>query len=194
MKRVLSLFLLLITLPGISVLSANQDTDKGTPVPFTELDPNRPGPRRSLKVNSGILDPLRVVIRDRDDWVEMWKLLSSKQFPRPPLPEIDFSREMLIVVAMGQRSTGGYDIIVDGVYERDKKLEVEVKTTSPGRLCGVTGALTEPADVVRVQKSDYPVVFRETSFTRECKSVGRRFTFPVLPITIHTLCSRSSAA
>ena len=81
---------------------------------------------------------------------------------------------------------------MDGVYERDKKLEVEIKTTWQVVWCDWT--LTEPADVVRVQKSDYPVVFRETNVTRECKSVGRRFTFPVLPITIHTLCSRSSAA
>ena len=169
MKRVLSLSLLLLACAGISVLSANQNIDKGTPVPFTELDPNRPGPRRSLVINSGILDPLRVVIRDRDDWLETWKLISIPRFPRPPLPEIDFSREMLIVVAMGQRNTGGYDVIVDGVYERDKKLEVDVKSTSPGRRCGVTGALTEPVDVVRVQKSDYPVVFRETNVTRECK-------------------------
>jgi PrcB C-terminal len=169
MKRVLSLLLLLVAFAGVTVLNANQDSDKGTPVPFTELDPKRPGPRRSLKVNSGILDPLRVVVRDRDAWLKMWKLLSSKQFPRPPLPEIDFSREMLIVVGMGERNSGGYDIIVDGVYERDKKLEVDVKSTSPGRACGVPGSITEPADVVRVQKSDYPVVFRETNVTRECK-------------------------
>jgi hypothetical protein len=138
-------------------------------VPFTEIDPKRPGPRRSLKFNSGILDPVRVVIRDRDAWLEMWRLLSSKQFPQPPLPEIGFSREMLIVVAMGQRNTVGFDIIVDGVYERGKKLEVDVKSTSPGRACGVPGSLTEPVDVVRGQKSDYPVVFRETNVTRECK-------------------------
>ena len=76
MRRVLSLLLLLVAFAGVSV-PGNQHTDKGTPVPFNELDPNRPGPRRSLKVNSGILDPLRIVIRDRDAWLEMWKLLFS---------------------------------------------------------------------------------------------------------------------
>ena len=167
MKRVLSLLLLLITFAGVTVLNANQD--KGTPVPFTELDPQRTGPRRSLVINSGIPDPLRIVIRDRDTWVELWKKLSSVSFPRPPVPEIDFSREMLIVVAMGQRNTGGFDIIVDGVYERDKKLGVDVKSTSPGRACGVFATLTAPVDIVRLQKSDYPVVFRETNVTRECK-------------------------
>ena len=169
MKRVLSLFLLLVAFAGSSVLTANQKSNKeGTPVPFTELDPKRPGPRRSFAHSSGILKPLRVVIRDRDAWLELWKQLSSQQSPPPPLPEIDFSREMLIVVAMGQRNTGGFGIIVDGVYKRYKKLEVVVKSISPGNNCMTTQALTQPVDIVRVQKSDYSVVFRETDVTNDC--------------------------
>ena len=108
------------------------------------------------------------MIRDRDAWLELWKQLSSRQFRPPPLPEIDFSREMLIVVAMGERNTGGFSIIVDGVYERDKKLEVVVKSTSPGKNCMLSQAFTQPVDIIRVQKSDYPVVFRETNVSNDC--------------------------
>ena len=169
MKRVLSLFLFLVALAGISVLNANQETNKdGTPLPFTQLDPNRRGPRRAFAHYSGIVKPLLVVIRDREAWLEFWKQLSSRQQPPPPLPDIDFLREMLIVVSMGQRNTGGFDITVDGVYERDKKLEVVVKNISPGPNCGTTQAFTQPVDIVRVQKSDYSVVFRETDVTNDC--------------------------
>ena len=166
MKRVLSLFLFLVALAGISVLNANQDTkNEGTPVPFTQLDPKRPGLFAS---NSGISKPLRVVIRDREAWLKLWKQIASQQQPSPPPPDIDFSREMLIVVAMGQRNTGGFGIIVDGVYKRDKKLEVVVKSTSPGNNCMTTQALTQPVDIVRVQKSDYSVVFREIDVRNDC--------------------------
>src|SRR5262245_26021158 len=123
MKYSLPLFLLFFAFAGLSVLNANQDTNKeGTPVPFTDLDPKQPGPRRAFSYNSGISKPLRVVIRDRDEWMEVWKQITNLQRPQPAAPDIDFSREMLIVVAMGQRSSGGFAIIVDGVYERDKKL------------------------------------------------------------------------
>ena len=164
MKRVLSLFLFLITLAGVTVLNANQETDKGTPVHFTELDPKRPGPT----INSGIVKPLRVVVRDRDAWLEMWKQHSSRQLPPPPAPEIDFSREMLILVAHGQTSTGGFQVMVDGIYERDNKLEVVVKSTAPGKRCMVTQALTQPVHIVRLQQSDRSVVFRETNETKNC--------------------------
>lgn len=169
MKRVLSLFLLLAAFAGASVLSANQYTkQEGKPVPFTELDPKRSGPRRPLTTNSGIVKPLRVVIRDREAWLELWKDFSGPQ-PKPaPAPEIDFSREMLIVVAMGQTSSGGFMIMVDGVYERDNKLEVVVKSTGPGANCMTTQALTQPVDIVRLRKSDHEVVFRETSITNDC--------------------------
>ncbi len=62
---------------------------------------------------------------------------------------------------MGQRSSGGFHIIVDGIYERDNKLEVVVKNSLPGKNCLVTTALTEPVDIVRLQKSDLSIVFRE---------------------------------
>lgn len=169
MKRVLSLFLLLVAFAAFSVLNANQTTQQeGTPVPFTELDPKRPGPRRAFAHYGGIVKPLRVVIRDGDAWRELWKEFTSRQKPAPPLPEIDFSREMLIVAAMGERNMGGFQIIVDGVYERDKKLEVVVKSTSPGKNCMLTQAFTQPVDIVRVKKSDHSVVFREINVINEC--------------------------
>jgi hypothetical protein len=109
---------------------------------------------------------MRVVIRDQEAWLKLWKEFSHGQ--ATPAPEIDFSREMLIVVAMGQASTGGFSIMVDGVYERDNKLEVVVKSEGPGRNCMTTQALTQPVDIVRVPKSDRSVVFREVSVSHDC--------------------------
>ena len=149
-------------------MHANQNTDKGTPVPVRELDPKRTGPRRPLTTYSGIVKRLRVVIRDQDEWRELWKELFSRQQPVPSLPDIDFSREMLIVVAMGEVNTGGFTIMVDGVYEKEKQLELVVKSTGPGKNCMVTQAFTQPVDIVRVSKSDHAVVFRETGVSNDC--------------------------
>jgi PrcB C-terminal len=169
MKRILFFCLLLVASAGVSVLLANQKTQQeGTPVPFTGLDPKQSGPDRPVTTYSGITKPLRVVIRDQDGWREFWKELFSRQQPVPPLPDIDFSREMLIVVAMGERNTGGFTIMVDAVYEKEKKLQVFVKSTGPGKNCMVTQALTQPVDIVRVLKSDHEVVFRETSVSINC--------------------------
>ena len=97
----------------------------------------------------------------------------------PPPPEIDFAREVLIVAATGIRPTGGYGIIIDPAYDRGDRLEVTVRSISPG--CGMqTQALTSPLDVVRLPKSEHPIVFREIKAVTEC-SKGGMFVIRDLP-------------
>jgi hypothetical protein len=103
------------------------------------------------------------VIHNREAWVEMWKRIYNANPPDQAmalLPEVDFSREMLIVAALGERPTGGYGIIIDSACEQEKELEVVVRSISRLR-CGVTQSLTQPLDIVRLPKSELRVVFRE---------------------------------
>jgi protease stability complex PrcB-like protein len=167
---------LLITFSSCSVLSgARQASYPGKPVPITSLGPKRSGPRWSFANNSGLWDRLRVVIRDIGEWSDVWKRINSPDpthgpySPLPPLPEIDFSRDMLIVVALGARPTGSYGIIIDGAYEKDNRLEIVVRSVSPGKSCFVTQSYTQPVDIVRVARTERPVVFRETELVHECK-------------------------
>ncbi|MBA3766557.1 MAG: protease complex subunit PrcB family protein [Acidobacteria bacterium] len=170
------LVLLLIGFPARSALRASQDTTaQGTPLPITQLGPKRSGPRFSLTLGSGIWDRRRMVIRDRETWSDAWKRIHSPgpthdPYPTmPPLPAIDFSREMLVVVTMGERPTGGYAIIVDGVYERAKQIEIVVRNISPGRGCGTTQSLTQPVDIVQLPKREGSIVFRDLEVVNECK-------------------------
>lgn len=178
MKRALISFfvLLAISLSGNSTLRATQEpTHPGTPVPITPLGPKRSGPRMSFTSNSGIGDPLRIVIRNRDDWREMWKRIHSPDAEHdpiselPPLPQIDFSREMVVVVALGARATGGYDVIVEGAYQRNDRLEIVVRSMSPGKGCFSVQMITQPVDIVRLPKTERSVVFRENEVVHECK-------------------------
>lgn len=111
--------------------------------------------------------PFRLVIRNRDEFSDFWKGLVSKVPPgqwAPSLPEIDFSKEMIIVAAMGERPSSGYSIIIDGACEVDGHVEVFVSSVEDVFSCGVGQAavVTAPADAVRIPKTDLPVVFRET--------------------------------
>jgi len=85
------------------------------------------------------------------------------------LPKIDFSKEMVVVVALGGRPTGGYGIVVDRAYERDDRLEVIVRSLTPAKSCFLIQATTAPVDIVRIPKTERSVVFRETEVVHECK-------------------------
>jgi hypothetical protein len=70
---------------------------------------------------------------------------------------------MLLLAAMGARSSGGYSIRITSVRETGNALVVNVLRTLLGRRCGATAAITEPADVVRVRATAKPIrwVFRD---------------------------------
>ena len=122
---------------------------------------------------AGIWDELRIVIRDRATWENTWKRIFSPDpyhdpyQAMPPLPEIDFSQEMLIVAAMGRRPSSNYQIMVDGARERNNRVEVEVHNIS---ICtSALGIITAPIDIVRIPRTDLPVTFNEIEVKRGCK-------------------------
>lgn len=112
--------------------------------------------------------PVRLVVRTTTDWSAAWDKIVGSVMPKPPLPEIDFEHEMVIVAAMGTRSSGGYSIEVPSVYESQSRLYARVRQTSPGSTCGVTAALTAPVAAVVVPAFSGPVTFLEEAVTHQC--------------------------
>lgn len=108
---------------------------------------------------------LRLVIKNRDEFSNFWKQFTAQVPPGswvPPLPEIDFSKEMVVVAAMGQRPSSGYWTIIDGACEANGQVEVFVSNVEDVSCVGNWPSVSYPADAVRLPRTDLPVVFRET--------------------------------
>jgi hypothetical protein len=95
--------------------------------------------------SSGIRGSRRLVIRDQGTWTRFWSELGAGV-----RPDVDFSRDLAIAVASGERTSGGHDIEVRSVARTGGVLRIEVLETSPGARCLTTAALTQPVDVVVV--------------------------------------------
>lgn len=142
-----------------------RDAPAGKSIPVTRLVVTY-GTNSSPIRNSVMRDEQRIVIRDRVAWENLWQRILQPNPSLPPLPEIDFSKEMLIVVAMGDRPTSGYAITVTSAREQSNRLEVEVEKTFP---CGMQmQVLTAPIDIVRIPTTDLLVTFREVEVKRRC--------------------------
>jgi hypothetical protein len=112
------------------------------------------------------------VVRDHDAWLNVWKRIYQvvpSNGPYPELPEIDFSREMVIVAAMGLRPSTAYAIIIDSAYERNDRLEVVVRSVENRKGCMAFAMMTAPVDIVRLPKTERAVVFREIEVVPECQ-------------------------
>jgi hypothetical protein len=175
----------LSVLTGLSVWFGAQGTPpvecRGKPLPITlyqfGLKPTgpsmplrfggtRPFPRLEIQTDKAF----RRVIKNQDEYNEFWKQLTAPILPGnrvPTMPEIDFSKEMLIVSANGRRPSSGYWTMIDGACEVDGQVEIFVSNVEDARCGGVFTVITYPADAVRIPRTDLPVVFRETEIS--CK-------------------------
>jgi hypothetical protein len=114
---------------------------------------------------SGITTPERLVIADDSTYARFWSELAVGA----DRPAVDFTRDVVVAVAGGQRSTGGYSIAVDRALRSGSAVTVEVVQTTPAAGCVMTQALTQPADVVVLAAADARSwSFRERSVEQGC--------------------------
>ena len=112
-------------------------------------------------VRSGIRESLQLVIRNQDDWNSFWKRHSSTETNPAPPPRIDFDREWVVGIFLGEKRTGGYTAEIVRAERRDSSLYFHYREKSPAPDAMVTQALTQPFHLVRVSKNGNPeIVFR----------------------------------
>lgn len=118
---------------------------------------------------SQIPTSVRLAILDTADWDAIWhRIVGSSS--TAPLPPVDFSREMLLVVGMGQAPCMGYQINVDTVFrDKDKRIYAVVRERHHGSRCGCLNEVVSPVDIVRVPRSIRPVTFLERAETNVCE-------------------------
>lgn len=95
--------------------------------------------------HTGIGEARRMVIRDVNAWAQLWSELGAGD-----RPDVDFTRNVVVVAAAGQRPSGGHEIAVSRVSQADGQLTIEVVETTPSPNCVTTMAVTQPVDAVVV--------------------------------------------
>ena len=112
-------------------------------------------------VRSGIRGSYQTVARSRSEWEDLWRRHVSNQTNPPPLPAIDFAKDIVAAVFLGERPTGGYQIDIVSAEQSGGVLTVSFDEKGP-RLGGIqTQAFTQPFHIIRIAITDaQKVVFR----------------------------------
>ena len=125
------------------------------------------GTRIHSATTSGFTGPEQLVLRDPAAWQAAWSRLHEGMVA-PPLPAVDFTREMVVLLALGERSSGGYQIRFDGITVAGANATVRFTITEPGTGCMTTQAMTAPVDIVRVPRAAGTVRFEPTTARSNC--------------------------
>ena len=151
---------------GVSGHAVAQPSPERGPVTITRL---RDG-ETAFSAYTGVVDSVRVVVRDSANWRALWARINRPFIPAPALPPIDFNREMVVVAGLGARPSGGYDIVIEAVEQDSAGIEVALRRASPAPGCPVAAVMTQPLDVARIPASEQRVRFRERSVVVPCSS------------------------
>lgn len=110
-------------------------------------------------VHSGVREERRVVVRDEAAWRALWDEHVAGRVPEPPLPSVDFTREMAVAFFLGEKPTSGYGVEIVEIVLGGERLQVRVEVVSPPPGAPVLQVLTQPFHIVKLARFDLPVDF-----------------------------------
>jgi len=167
--------LVTLSLPFIpSITSTNSQPAAQLATPFSLLlrvaaiESNKSTEQVSFKTiakgaRSGVREPSQIVIRSQSEWQKLWRQHTSTSTAPAPLPAVDFDKEMVAAVFLGEKPTGGYDIEIVSVERSADTLTVSFKEGDPQPGGITTQAFTQPFHIVSISIEGTPSVrFRRT--------------------------------
>ncbi len=93
--------------------------------------------------------PIVHVARSADEASNLWSSMIGPQ----PMPKVDFSRESVIFLLLGVRSTGGSEVTPQSVVAEGETVDVTTEARSPSAGDVVSQAFSAPYAVITVEKA-----------------------------------------
>jgi hypothetical protein len=150
MKKILALgFVLLAITACVSIGVKGEDGKPGQDGQSGRLE--RPYEILAEGTNGGRATESREVIKSQQQLANIYKELGLETAPK-----VDFTKNNVVALFMGQKNTGGYSIGIDNVAVNGDTAVITVKMASPDGMA--TMAITNPYCIATVAKTDKVVV------------------------------------
>ena len=94
------------------------------------------------------------IIKDKAALVKLYEGIHDTE-----IPKVDFSKARIVALFLGQRSSGGYEINIKNVEEKDNKIYITIEEVSPNAGDMATMAITNPFIVAKIN-STKEIVFK----------------------------------
>jgi len=100
-----------------------------------------------------------LVITDKQGLLDVYNQVNKIRKPNFDIPKLDYKKQCLLALFMGERSTGGYTISVDHILESPNKITVYIEEKNPEGM--TTMVISSPFCFVLIDKSDKEIVFEK---------------------------------
>lgn len=104
------------------------------------------------------------VIRSPEGLAEAW----ARTDRSGEAPEVDFDRDMVVAVFIGEYRTGGHSVRVREAEATEEGVRLAIRVEAPGSGCMVTQAITRPYQIVKLPRMEGSVAFDITRDRVDC--------------------------
>lgn len=127
---------------------------EGTPAAAAKQQERLPLDSVYRSARSGLTQPTQIVVRDSVAWQIWWRRVTANYVTLrpPPLPSIDFSEYMVILVGSGTHPVNQFAVSVDSAIVIRTKLWVYLTDRGPGPGCVAGMSSTQPVHAVRAPR------------------------------------------
>jgi len=109
---------------------------------------------------SGITTPTTLAVKSQEDWHRVWARHAWVRTPTPGPPQIDFSKEMVIAVFAGERTTGGFTVEITAIEDSPGAVRVTYRETGPPADSFLTQTITQPYHLVTTPRVEGLIIFQ----------------------------------
>lgn len=120
--------------------------------------------------NSGFTEFGKYYIAKQTGMPIIWDSIYKNYMKKDPIPEIDFEKNEVYLVAMGEQNSGGYSIKVESVKETKKEVVINIVSIKPGKECMTTSVMTYPYQLFLIPKPNKSVRFNWVDRVIDCES------------------------
>ncbi len=156
-KRILLWLILLIGVLIVIILFTRGQPTEDTTIGQPDDPPSIEEPVEEMRVlasgSNSTIDSKEVkVFNDYDEYINF---IDSNFIVAETT--VDFRERVVVAVFMGLRPTGGYQVDIREVEERDGKMYVYAYFRTPGEDCIVTQQITYPYEIVSIPHTNLPI-------------------------------------
>ncbi|OIQ37626.1 MAG: hypothetical protein BM563_08115 [Bacteroidetes bacterium MedPE-SWsnd-G1] len=108
--------------------------------------------------NGGYLNNEFIIVKNQDELKTVYTQINKVRKPGFPIPKIDFEKELILALFLGEKTTGGHAISITKIIETIDEVQVFVQTNAPDGMA--TSAMTQPYYFCKIPRTEKSIVFK----------------------------------
>ncbi len=116
--------------------------------------------------HSNMDEPKNEIITSSEKIQKIYSIINSTRKPGISVPQIDFLRESVAFINIGQKTSGGHSVVVTQMLENIQNVVIFYEVITPKEGEFATMVITTPFTVIKFPKQLKPVTIKRVNYSK----------------------------